>query len=252
MTRNAHVDGDLVLLRDGLLDPRDEARVRAHLTGCARCRELDAAIAFNCDVLSELEPPEMRAEDVARVRASLRDAAPKRVWPRIALAAAALLVVAFTAFLLRPHVVFVNAPGRPRSIERVAWAAQTFERVASRDDARTRIQRQTGAWPKLKPDRGNRRLVGVAPGTFVYDIDGRRVRLAVALARNVPDAAPSLPWAKRLEVRHTSGARVFTWSAGQDTYSLIVPRGVAAEDACAICHDGTRTLEIIRPAAKGL
>jgi len=67
---NRHVDdGQLQDLREGLLPPREEERVRAHLEECPRCREEYEALEQLMDGLAEL--PE-------------EGAPPRDLWPQIA------------------------------------------------------------------------------------------------------------------------------------------------------------------------
>lgn len=250
---NGHVDGDLVLLADGLLPAHREEQVRAHLEQCAACRELADAIAFSHRALSDIRTAELTNDDRQKIRASLSVARGRRSFHAMRwLAAAAVLIVVAGVFAFRPRARFVDAPRQLRSIERAALAPRPFERVESVRAALDRLRSHSGTTPNLKPDSAQRRLVSIHESTLVYDINGRSITLAVALKRNTPDAAPDLRVIKQLEVRQLPDARIFTWSAGRDAYSLIVPRGVDAAAACAICHDGTPTLEHIRSVARGV
>jgi hypothetical protein len=67
-----HIDAEaLALCREGLLGRRRTARIRAHLSGCSSCAEVDAGLAEVPSLLTLTSVPAMPAELAARIGAAL-------------------------------------------------------------------------------------------------------------------------------------------------------------------------------------
>ena len=67
-----HVDAEaLALCREGLLGRRRTARIRAHLSGCSSCAEVDAGLAHVPSLLTLTSVPPMPAGLAARISAAL-------------------------------------------------------------------------------------------------------------------------------------------------------------------------------------
>ena len=263
-----HEDANLVRLHDGLLGDDAARSVREHLTRCARCRQLDEAIRSNRVALESLSPVEQKESDREKARAAMlasiqRGATPRWRFPAVA---AAVILISAVAWWFYPHVRFVNGPAQPRSIESIAiaearaWregAGTVTEPVSSIETARSLVASHTGVVPNLQDVRQlvglTQTRVGSAPAsTLVYRIDRRAVVLVVARAGRLHDPPPSLLSTKRLELRHDGDARIFTWSASGDAYSLSVPRGVSVSKACAVCHQGTRMMPLIEKSTRNM
>jgi anti-sigma factor RsiW len=261
-----HEDANLVRLHDGLLDEDSARRVREHLTRCERCRQLDEAIRFSRVALESLSPVTQQEVDREKARAAMLASMPRRTtsrW-RFPAVAAAVILIGVIAWWYYPHVRFVNGPRVPRSIESIAIAegrawregnGVVTEPVASIETARSLVASHTGVVPNLQDVPRllglTQTRVGSAPAsTLVYRIDDRPVVLVVARAERLVDPPPSLLSTKRLELRHDGTARVFTWSASGDAYSLSVPEGVSVSKACAVCHQGTRMMPLIEKSTR--
>jgi len=53
-----HIDAEtLARFRQGDLSPRQNARIRAHLAGCERCRDLNEDLAGVTTMLASAQPP---------------------------------------------------------------------------------------------------------------------------------------------------------------------------------------------------
>jgi hypothetical protein len=86
-----HVDAEtLARFRQGDLSPRRNFRIRAHLTGCERCRALDEDLAGVTTLLAEAgavgrvetaQPPPIPEHLAARIHAAIAAEATKRVLP---------------------------------------------------------------------------------------------------------------------------------------------------------------------------
>jgi hypothetical protein len=242
------VDADLVRLHDGLLDDDAAQRIREHLAQCPRCRELDDAISFSRSALETLSPIEAHEREREQARAAMlaelhSGGKPPHSNALRAVAAALILVAGMAWWWYRPRVRFVPAPPQRRSIE--TMEASSPQSTTSIADARRLVEH-------LKPETIFRRLIGRSGSTLFYEIDSQPVTLVVARADALPDPPPSLVASKRLELRHDREARIFTWSASGDAYSLRVPAGVPVAHACAICHEGTRMMPLIERATRGM
>jgi hypothetical protein len=67
-----HIDTEaLAMCREGLLGRRRTARIRAHLSGCSSCAEVDAGLAEVPSLLTLTSVPAMPAELAARISAAL-------------------------------------------------------------------------------------------------------------------------------------------------------------------------------------
>src|ERR1700730_1996232 len=67
-----HIDAEaLAMCREGLLGRRRTARIRAHLSGCSSCAEVDAGLAEVPSLLTLTSVPAMPAELAARISAAL-------------------------------------------------------------------------------------------------------------------------------------------------------------------------------------
>lgn len=269
-----HVERDLVAYHDGALTEAGRERVDAHLARCVRCVRRSEAIALSRQFVVALPPRQMPPERVEAIRASLRRGEvhatrfPRVRW--IAAPAALAVAVAVTYLLLQPRVSFVPPAASPRSIERRAialhreWAGGKFAlayRSTSPAEVRTFVRTNLGVAANLPLHVPSRRheLFGAAPATIeggrgaaiAYSIDGQPVLLLTSTELRDPPRNPRI--AKRVEVRRvSSGARIFTWAGSDETYTLVVPRGVAAADACAMCHRDRERLALIRRAAAGV
>jgi len=64
-----HIDAEaLAMCREGLLGKRRTARIRAHLSGCSSCAEVDTGLAEVPSLLTLTSVPAMPAEFAARIR----------------------------------------------------------------------------------------------------------------------------------------------------------------------------------------
>jgi hypothetical protein len=67
-----HIDAEaLAMCREGLLGRRRTARIRAHLSGCSSCAEVDAGLADVPSLLALTSVPPMPADLAARIGAAL-------------------------------------------------------------------------------------------------------------------------------------------------------------------------------------
>lgn len=261
-----HVDRDLLPLHEGLLDETRASHVRRHLERCARCRERLDAIRFSHDLLRQLPNVELHDADIAAARTAMLVAVPvpQRPWRWLAVATACIVLLAGATIWIRaPRLHLATPPAAARSLEAAAvtapWSVRNSTPNISIGAAQQLVESHSGVRPRIKASR-QRELIGVqslqlesAPVSLIrYDINHQPVMLAVAQSRRVADLPPSKFWAKHVEVRRRDNARVFTWSSSGDAYSLVVPNGVPAAAACAICHEGTSTLAYIRSATRGL
>jgi hypothetical protein len=74
-----HIDAEaLALCREGLLGRRRTARIRAHLSSCSSCAEVDAGLAEVPSLLTLTSVPPMPAELAARISAALAAEAASR------------------------------------------------------------------------------------------------------------------------------------------------------------------------------
>jgi len=74
-----HFDAEvLAMCREGLLGRRRTARIRAHLSGCSSCAEVDAGLAEVPSLLTLTSVPPMPAELAARISAALAAEAASR------------------------------------------------------------------------------------------------------------------------------------------------------------------------------
>lgn len=113
---------DLSALLDGELAPAREAEVRAHLEGCAACRDRVGALRGVDEALRAAAPPAVPADLRARLRARIEEAdggtrapdAPPRVapvtprrsrrWQRSSLGAALTAAAALALYLTLPRL----------------------------------------------------------------------------------------------------------------------------------------------------
>ncbi|HEY0157143.1 MAG TPA: zf-HC2 domain-containing protein [Thermoanaerobaculia bacterium] len=269
-----HVERELVAYHDGELPEAERQRVEAHVTRCARCRRRSEAIALSREFVAALPPRQMPAERAEAIRASLRRGEVRATrFPRVrwmAAAASVAVAVACTYLLLQPRVSFVPPAASPRSIERRAmalhreWAGGTFAlayRSTSPAEVRTFVRTGLGVAANLPLQVPSRRheLFGASPvaidggrgAAIAYRIANQPVLLLTSTELRDPPRNPRI--AKRVEVRREpSGARILTWAGSDETYTLVVPRGVAAAEACAMCHRDRERLALIRRAASGV
>src|SRR5258708_35898464 len=78
MTR--HVGAEtLARFRQGDLSPRRNARIRAHLGGCARCSDLNEDLAGVTTLLAGAQPPPIPEHLAARIQTALATEAARRV-----------------------------------------------------------------------------------------------------------------------------------------------------------------------------
>lgn len=272
-----HVARDLVAYHDGLLNAAERARVDAHLARCVRCRRRSDAIAESRQFLAVLAPRQMPAERAAAIRASLRFGAARELRgsrARWSIAAAAALSVVFLYLLLRPPVSFVAPAAPPRSIERSAVAvhrdsiAGTFRvdyRSGSAHEVRRFVATQLGVGASIPLHQSSRQgprheLLGVSAvaieggargAAIAYRIGGQPVFLVTST--ELRDRPRDRLFGKRVELRRQpSGTRTLTWSGSDETYTLVVPAGVAVAEACAICHQDADRLALIRRHSAGL
>jgi hypothetical protein len=121
--KDSHLlDQELLMAADGELPERRQKRVQRHLQSCWTCRkrmaEVEGTIAdvVDCyhDLLDAQMPPGNGSEALLRARlgAESSSCGSQRVhWPRIALAAGAVLIVAMTGFLFtRPQTGVIPNP----------------------------------------------------------------------------------------------------------------------------------------------
>src|SRR2546423_6769198 len=115
MTEHDELENDVVAYVLGSADPEEHERLRAHLLGCASCRELAAQLDRGVSLLplaaEPVQPPARLRERVRAATAAVRGASPpppRRVrlltpravrgplrLPRVRVAAAAAAVLAF-------------------------------------------------------------------------------------------------------------------------------------------------------------
>src|SRR5258708_35462998 len=77
MTR--HVGAEtLARFRQGDLSPRRNARIRAHLGGCARCSDLNEDLAGVTTLLAGAQPPPIPEHLAARIQTALATEAARR------------------------------------------------------------------------------------------------------------------------------------------------------------------------------
>jgi hypothetical protein len=75
-----HVDAEtLARFRQGDLSPRRNARIRAHLAGCERCRDLNEDLAGVTTLLASAQPPPIPEHLAARIQTALATEAARRV-----------------------------------------------------------------------------------------------------------------------------------------------------------------------------
>ncbi|MGH9378622.1 MAG: zf-HC2 domain-containing protein [Terriglobia bacterium] len=139
----ACVDKEQLFAYSGrMLDPREETRVKTHLSVCASCRDLLAGFEKLDSVLGEWKPVEPSPWFDARTRARVASDAAARPriflpgfgWKRWAgVAAAAVLVVVASVVALRP-----SHSARPGSAAPVEIAAKTSANPTSAMAAQTR------------------------------------------------------------------------------------------------------------------
>src|SRR5260370_42214771 len=80
MTR--HIGAEtLARFRQGDLSPRRNARIRAHLGGCARCSDLNEDLAGVTTLLAGAQPPPIPEHLAARIQTALATEAARRVAP---------------------------------------------------------------------------------------------------------------------------------------------------------------------------
>jgi anti-sigma factor RsiW len=271
-----HVERELVAYHDGVLSEVERERVDTHLARCARCRRRSDAIVLSKRFVGSIEPQQMPPERVDAIRAALRrgEVRAETRFPRVrwaVAAACAAVCVALLYLLLQPRVNFVPPTASPRSIERQAialhrdWASGTFGiayRSSSPHDVRTFVRTNLGvaANVPLRVPSNRHELLGASPvmidgargAAIAYRIANQPVLLLTSTELHDPPRNPRI--AKRVEVRRqTSGERIFTWAGSEETYTLVVPRGVPAAEACSMCHgDGERLALIRRAAAAGV
>ncbi len=127
---NGHLsDQDLVLAADGELNPRQDARARAHLSACWQCRTrqraMDGAIADFVQLRSQTLDPQLppaagpRALLKARLAAMASHPSARRIWPLPVVAAFAALLVVYVAIPRRgvsPVPLQKLTPGAVRSV----------------------------------------------------------------------------------------------------------------------------------------
>jgi anti-sigma factor RsiW len=272
-----HVARELVAYHDGVLSALERERVDTHLARCARCRRRSDAIALSKQFVVTIAPQQMPAERAAAIRAALRRGEvhamrfPRARW--LVAAACAAVCVSFIYLLLQPRVNFVPPAATPRPIERRAvalhrhWASGTFDiayRSTSPSHVRTFVRTRLGVAANiplhpLSSGTRRRELFGASPVTIdgasgaaiAYRIAHQPVLLVTSTELRDRPRNPRI--AKRVEVRRErSGERIFTWAGSDETYTLVVPRGVAAAEACAICHGAGERLALIRRAAAGV
>src|SRR5260370_2241536 len=78
MTR--HIGAEtLARFRQGDLSPRRNARIRAHLGGCARCSDLNEDLAGVTTLLAGAQPPPIPEHLAARIQTALATEAARRV-----------------------------------------------------------------------------------------------------------------------------------------------------------------------------
>jgi hypothetical protein len=109
---------------DGALAEDRAAAFAAHLDACDRCRNALEGLMMVDAALAELSPDDMPANLHARVMASLRSAPAPATWPRLAAAAAVVLVASGIFGLL------VGA-GEPGDV--VAYVSETAATVMGAD-----------------------------------------------------------------------------------------------------------------------
>jgi anti-sigma factor RsiW len=143
----------------GTLAEGDESAVRAHLRGCSSCRgeaaSLDQGVAILASAVHEVEPP---AELKARVRSvlteewsessSLRTAARRIAFPRLAVAAAVVMLVGTLSWAVMAQVSALSTGDEAADYEAV------LEALGGRDMRAA----------KLRPA-----APGVAGSVIVYD-----------------------------------------------------------------------------------
>jgi len=75
-----HIDAEtLARFRQGDLSPRQNARIRAHLAGCERCRDLNEDLAGVTTLLASAQPPPIPEHLTARIQTALATEAARRV-----------------------------------------------------------------------------------------------------------------------------------------------------------------------------
>jgi hypothetical protein len=75
-----HIDAEtLARFRQGDLSPRQNARIRAHLAGCERCRDLNEDLAGVTTMLASAQPPPIPEHLTARIQTALATEAARRV-----------------------------------------------------------------------------------------------------------------------------------------------------------------------------
>src|SRR5260370_3645973 len=75
-----HIDAEtLARFRQGDLSPRQNARIRAHLAGCERCRDLNEDLAGVTTLLAGAQPPPIPEHLAARIQTALATEAARRV-----------------------------------------------------------------------------------------------------------------------------------------------------------------------------
>src|SRR5260370_19297282 len=78
MTRDIGAE-TLARFRQGDLSPRRNARIRAHLGGCARCSDLNEDLAGVTTLLAGAQPPPIPEHLAARIQTALATEAARRV-----------------------------------------------------------------------------------------------------------------------------------------------------------------------------
>jgi len=230
-----HVDAEaLAMCREGLLHRRATARIRAHLSGCARCAELDAGLAEVPTLLAFTSVPAMPPELATRIEAALAAEAAGRPAE-----AAQPTVPAASPAAERPHTGPQRTRwGRPGVAQRVLAYAAAIVVVAggggyllshlasgSSGPASTSAGAPAhGAVPGAQSEgqassaTGSSGLLLISSGTD-YRPGRLPAQATAALARYAPDTRLSAP-AKQ------------TPSAPVPSRQILQPRNLAALTAC--------------------
>ena len=260
------------------LEPSDRARVAQHLEGCSECRAALDDVRRGISLASRLGPEPMPQDVAARIRGLMeresqpgqQEEAPTRRFRRWQQAAAAVLVLAASVAVYwqvnRPWVQLHSASepsprfeseGRQLHDRLVAGTAQLS--FASADEralwhwlgtqrapvTSTQIVRAKDERAQFVPlGAAVQTLDGARTSVLAYRIDGRPVTLALALARDVPDAPPTGWWTKRvIHRRDANGINTLTWTVGGGTYVLVSELDGAGQRACLICHTAPKFKE---------
>jgi anti-sigma factor RsiW len=276
-----HVLQDLAAYAEDQLDRGSTARVEAHLSSCAECREALARVREGIGWANQLEAEQMPGDVAARIRERLaEERATESMGPSIARrafqwwqAAATLVLVLLGVAVYwqvnRPWVRLHAASNLPTPFE--AEGRMLHDQLKSGDvEVSFKSQDESELWRWLtsqsapvttavvsrsSDDRARVLPVGAAVHTLAdvrtsvltYRIDGHPVTLALAHAHDVHDAPAAGWWSKRVTHRRdASGVNTLTWTVGGGTYVMVSELEGAGQRACVICHTTPRFTQRLR------